>query len=89
MCGATWYVRFVPIADIRHREGWLSRKGMRVYLWYRVMYHCGRGPRPNIFDGLGSLEPWVEMGAPPDRSSQPSYADDNVDQLAGLVTPDS
>jgi hypothetical protein len=29
-----------------------------------------------------------KMGAPPDRSSQPSYADDNVDQLAGLVTPD-
>ena len=33
-------VPFVPIADIRHREGWLSRKGMRVYLWYRVMYHA-------------------------------------------------
>ena len=29
-------VRFVPIADIRHCEGRLNRKGMRVYLWYRL-----------------------------------------------------
>ena len=44
--------------------------------------------RPNVFDGLGSLERWVENGRPTRPILATKLRDDNVDQLAGLVTPD-
>jgi feruloyl esterase len=31
------------------------------------MGHCGGGPGPTTFDGLGALQDWVEKGVAPAR----------------------
>jgi Tannase and feruloyl esterase len=36
------------------------------------MYHCSRGPGPNFFDALATLEQWVERGRAPDQWSRRS-----------------
>jgi len=41
------------------------------------MYHCNRGPGPNFFDALATLEQWVERGRAPDQMVATNYANDD------------
>jgi len=46
------------------------------------VYHCNRGPGPNFFDALATLEQWVERGRAPDQMVATKYANDDSTQPA-------
>lgn len=51
------------------------------------MYHCSRGPGPNVFDALGALEQWVEKGVAPEAIVATEYTNDELAQPALRTMP--
>ena len=48
------------------------------------MGHCGGGEGPNVFDKVGALERWVELGKPPDDLIASHITDGKVDRTRPL-----
>jgi feruloyl esterase len=44
------------------------------------LYHCQGGPGPNVLDGQGALERWVEQGVAPETIAAVKYRDDKPAQ---------
>ena len=48
------------------------------------MMHCGGGPGPNQFNGMGVLERWRESGIPPDQIIATHITNNRVDMTRPL-----
>jgi feruloyl esterase len=51
------------------------------------LYHCQRGPGPNIFDTLTALERWVENNVPPEGIVATKYTNDDSAQPVQRTMP--
>jgi feruloyl esterase len=73
-----------PFRSVRFYQDWAELRGgyealgqhARLFM-VRGMYHCNRGPGPNVFDALGALEQWVEHGRAPEQMMATKYANDD------------
>ena len=78
-----------PFRTVRFYEDWATLAGgydrlqqsARLFM-VPGMYHCSRGPGPNVFDALGALEQWVENGVEPERIVATKYENDDRAQRA-------
>jgi feruloyl esterase len=48
------------------------------------MQHCSGGPGPDTFDGIGTLQQWVEHGIAPDEIVASHYTNKVVDRTRPL-----
>lgn len=77
--------RLSPFRTVRFYRNWAKRVGGYDVLQKNArlftvpgMYHCAKGPGPNVFDALGAIEQWVEGGAPPESMVATKHENDDV-----------
>jgi feruloyl esterase len=61
-----YYRSVVATLPRKEPHGLVVNAVIRLFL-VPGMGHCGGGPGPTTFDGLGALQDWVEKGDPPSR----------------------
>ena len=76
-----------PFRTIRFCQDWAMLRGGYEALGQHArlfmvpgMYHCNRGPGPNVFDALGALDQWVEHGRAPEQMMATKYTHDDRTQ---------